>query len=128
MLQDDFILRQIREMIHAVMRMLFQVNASELSPEVIEDASARTVLEELLALSDEGRIDEAENQIYEMTCDGARQNLEIGLLFYYNLNGKDDDFLEVHNFSREEIMTGIHELADRYQLSGIAEAFRTEIL
>lgn len=128
MLQDDFILRQIREMIHAVMRMLFQVNASELSPEVIEDASARTVIEELLALTDEGRIDEAENQLYEMTCDGDRQNLEIGLLFYYNLNGKDDDFLEVHNFSREEIMTGIQDLADRYQLSGIAEAFRTEIL
>ena len=56
------------------------------------------------------------------------QNLEIGLLFYYNLNGKDDDFLEAHNFSREEIMTGIQDLADRYQLSGIAEAFRTEIL
>ena len=128
MLQDDFILRQICEMIHAVMRMLFQVNASELSPEVIEDASARTVLEELLALTDEGRIDEAENQLYEMTCDGDRQNLEIGLLFYYNLHGKDDDFLEVHNFSREEIMTGIQDLADRYQLSGIAEAFRTEIL
>ena len=128
MLQDDFILRQIREMIHAVMRMLFQVNASELSPEVLEDASARTVLEELLALTDEGQIDEAENQLYEMTCDGDRQNLEIGLLFYYNLNGKDDDFLETHNFSREEIMTGIQDLADRYQLSGIAEAFRTEIL
>ena len=128
MLQDDFILRQIREMIHAVMRMLFQVNVSELSPEVIEDASARTVLEELLALTDEGRIDEAENQLYEMTCDGDRQNLEIGLLFYYNLNGKDDGFLEAHNFSREEIMTGIQDLADRYQLSGIAEAFRTEIL
>ena len=128
MLQDDFILRQIREMIHAVMRMLFQVNASELSPEVIEDTSARTVLEELLALTDEGQIDEAENQLYEMTCDGDRQNLEIGLLFYYNLNGKDDDFLETHNFSREEIMTGIQDLADRYQLSGIAEAFRTEIL
>ena len=128
MLQDDFILRQIREMIHAVMRMLFQVNASELSPEVIEDTSARTVLEELLTLTDEGQIDEAENRLYEMTCDGDRQNLEIGLLFYYNLNGKDDDFLEVHNFSREEIMTGIQDLADRYQLSGIAEAFRTEIL
>ncbi len=128
MLQDDFILRQIREMIHAVMRMLFQVNASELSPEVIEDTSARTVLEELLTLTDEGQIDEAENRLYEMTCDGDRQNLEIGLLFYYNLNGKDDDFLEAHNFSREEIMTGIQDLADRYQLSGIAEAFRTEIL
>ncbi len=128
MLQDDFILRQIREMVHAVMKMLFQVSASELTPEVIEDSTARTPLENLIALTDEGKIDEAENQLYEMTCDGDRQNLEIGLLFYYNLNGKDDDFLEVHNFSREEIMTGIQDLADRYQLSGIAEAFRTEIL
>lgn len=128
MLQDDFILRQIREMVHAVMKMLFQVSASELTPEVIEDAAARKTLEDLIALTDEGRIDDAENQLYEMTCDGDRQNLEIGLLFYYNLNGKDDDFLEVHNFSREEIMTGIQDLADRYQLSGIAEAFRTEIL
>jgi len=108
--------------------MLFQVSASELTPEVIEDSTARTTLENLIALTDEGKIDEAENQLYEMTCDGDRQNLEIGLLFYYNLNGKDDDFLEVHNFSREEIMTGIQDLADRYQLSGIAEAFRTEIL
>ena len=105
MLQDDFILRQIREMVHAVMKMLFQVSASELTPEVIEDSTARTTLENLIALTDEGKIDEAENQLYEMTCDGDRQNLEIGLLFYYNLNGKDDDFLEVHNFSREEIMT-----------------------
>lgn len=128
MLQDDFILRQIREMVHAVMKMLFQVSASELTPEVIEDSTARTTLENLIALTDEGKIDEAENQLYEMTYDGDRQNLEIGLLFYYNLNGKDDDFLEVHNFSREEIMTGIQDLADRYQLSGIAEAFRTEIL
>ena len=128
MLQDDFILRQIREMVHAVMKMLFQVSASELTPEVIEDSTARTTLENLIALTDEGKIDEAENQLYEMTCDGDRQNLEIGLLFYYNLNGKDDDFQEVHNFSREEIMTGIQDLADRYQLSGIAEAFRTEIL
>ena len=121
MLQDDFILRQIREMVHAVMKMLFQVSASELTPEVIEDSTARTTLENLIALTDEGKIDEAENQLYEMTCDGDRQNLEIGLLFYYNLNGKDDDFLEVHNFSREEIMTGIQDLADRYQLSGIAQ-------
>ena len=128
MLQDDFILRQIREMIHAVMKMLFQVNASELGPEVIEDAAARKALDDLITLTDEGRIDDAENQLYEMNCDGDRQNLEIGLLFYYNLNGKDDDFLEAHNFSREEIMTGIQDLADRYQLSGIAEAFRTEIL
>ena len=68
MLQDDFILRQIREMVHAVMKMLFQVSASELTPEVIEDSTARTTLENLIALTDEGKIDEAENQLYEMTA------------------------------------------------------------
>ena len=128
MLQDDYILRQIREMVRAVMKMLFQVNASELTPEVIEDTDARQILTNLNNLVDNGRIDDAENQLYEMTCEGDRQNLEIGLLFYYHLNSKDDEFLEANNFSREEIMTGIQDLADRYNLSGIAEAFRTEIL
>lgn len=128
MLQDDYILRQIREMVRAVMKMLFQINASELTPEVIEDTDARQILTNLNDLVDNGRIDDAENQLYEMTCEGDRQNLEIGLLFYYHLNSKDDEFLEANNFSREEIMTGIQDLADRYNLSGIAEAFRTEIL
>ena len=128
MLQDDYILRQIREMVRAVMKMLFQVSASELTPEVIEDTVARQILTNLNDLVVNGRIDDAENQLYEMTCEGDRQNLEIGLLFYYHLNSKDDEFLEANNFSREEIMTGIQDLADRYNLSGIAEAFRTEIL
>ena len=45
MLQDDYILRQIREMVRAVMKMLFQVSASELTPDVIEDKEARQTLE-----------------------------------------------------------------------------------
>lgn len=128
MLQDDYILRQIREMVRAVMKMLFQVSAVELTPDVIEDTDARQILTNLTDLADNSKIEEAENQLYEMTCDGDRQNLEIGLLFYYHLNGKGDEFLEASNFSREEIMMGIQDLAERYNLSGIAEAFRTEIL
>lgn len=127
MLQDDYILRQIREMVRALIKILFQVEAAELTPEILEDEETRTALEELLALMEEGRIEEAENRLYDLTSsgsDGERKNLEAGLLFYYALNGKSDDFLEEHNFSREEIMTGIEDLADRYGLSGIAEAFR----
>ena len=40
MLQDDYILRQIREMVRAGMKMLFQVSAVELTPDVIEDTDA----------------------------------------------------------------------------------------
>ena len=70
MLQDDYILRQIREMVRAVLKMLFQVDTQELTPEIIENESERAELERLIALTEEGKIDEAENQLYEMTCDG----------------------------------------------------------
>ena len=63
MLQDDYILRQIREMVRAVLKMLFQVDAQELTPEIIENESERAELERLIALTEEGKIDEAENQL-----------------------------------------------------------------
>ena len=47
MLQDDYILRQIREMVRAVLKMLFQVDAQELTPEIIENESERAELESL---------------------------------------------------------------------------------
>lgn len=75
MLQDDYILRQIREMVRAVMKMLFQVSAVELTPDVIEDTDARQILTNLTDLADNGKIDEAENQLYEMTCDGDRKSV-----------------------------------------------------
>ena len=56
MLQDDYILRQIREMVRAVMKMLFQVSAVELTPDVIEDTDARQILTNLTNLADNGKI------------------------------------------------------------------------
>ena len=56
MLQDDYILRQIREMVRAVLKMLFQVDAQELTPEIIENESERAELERLIALTEEGKI------------------------------------------------------------------------
>ena len=50
MLQDDYILRQIREMVHAVMKMLFNVSATELTPDVLEDQDARDTLNGMLSL------------------------------------------------------------------------------
>ena len=52
MLQDDYILRQIREMVRAVMKMLFQVSTVELTPDVIEDTDARQILTNLTDLAD----------------------------------------------------------------------------
>ena len=70
---------------------------------------------------DDGRIDEAENKIYEITEDSDKRNLEIAILFYSYLNDKSDDFLEEHNFSREEIKSGLKEIASRYGIDSLAD-------
>lgn len=76
---------------------------------------------------DSGNINEAENQIYDMTSDNNMANLEVALLFYSYLNDKDDDFLQKNDFCRDEIKSGITELVSRYGLTGITEIFLSEI-
>ena len=76
---------------------------------------------------DNGKINEAENQIYDMTSDNNMVNLEVALLFYSYLNDKDDDFLQKSDFCRDEIKSGIIELVSRYGLIGITEIFLSEI-
>ena len=51
----------------------------------------------------------------------------MALLFYSYLNEKDDGFLQEHNFSREEIKSGLEQLISRYGLSGMAEVFLGDI-
>ena len=48
-------------------------------------------------------------------------------MFYSYLNDKDDEFLQKYGFSRDEIKSGVKELASRYGLMGIAEIFWSEI-
>lgn len=38
-------------------------------------------------------------------------------------NKKSDEFLEKHNFTREEIKTGLMDITDRYGVSDLAETF-----
>ena len=76
---------------------------------------------------DNGKINEAENQIYDMTSDNNMVNLEVALLFYSYLNDKDDDFLQKNDFCRDEIKSGIMELIFRYRLTGITEIFLSQI-
>ncbi|MCM1187131.1 MAG: DUF6483 family protein [Lachnoclostridium sp.] len=42
------------------------------------------------------------------------------------LNDKDDEFLQEHDFSRDEIKSGVKELVFRYGLTGMTEVFWSE--
>ena len=114
-------------MIRAILKLLFNIDTDNPNEDLLEDEESQDTLEKLLAMVDNGNINEAENQIYDMTSDNSMANLEVALLFYSYLNDKDDEFLQEHDFGRDEIKSGVKELASRYGLMGMAEVFLSEI-
>ncbi len=123
MFEQDYIMRLIKEMIRAILKLLFNIDTDNPMETLSEDKESQSTLEKLLDMVDNGNINEAENQIYNMTSDNNMANLKVALLFYSYLNDKDDEFLQKHGFCRDEIESGVKELAARYGLTGMADAF-----
>lgn len=125
MFEQDYIMRLIKEMIRAILKVLFNIDTDN-PLEVIKDEESKNTLEELLDMVDNGDINGAENQVYDMTSDHNMANLLVALLFYSYLNDKDDEFLQKHDFCRDEIKSGVTELASRYGLMDMVEFFLSE--
>lgn len=123
MFEQDYIIRLIKEMVRAILKLLFSIDTESPSSELLKDAEEKQTLESLLDLVDAGRIDEAENRIFEITENLDKSNFEIALLFYSYLNDKSDDFLEENNFSRDEVKQGLKDIASRYGVDSVAEIF-----
>lgn len=123
MFEEDYIMRQIREMVRMLLKLLFQMDLEEDSEELLRGTKENKVLRELLEMVDDGRINEAENRVYELCEDGEMANLKVMLLFYDYLNGKSDEYLEECEFSREELKEDMRDLLAGFGLSDMAEAF-----
>ena len=123
MFEQDYVMRLIEEMVRAILKLLFNIDTKSPSAELLEDAEEQQTLDELLDMVDDGFINEAENKIYEITEDGKKVNLEIALLFYSYLNNKSDEFLEEHNFSQNEIKSGLRDITARYGVDGFVDVF-----
>ncbi len=123
MIKEDYIMRLIKEMLRTILKLVFNIDTATPDIELLQDEEEKNRLIALQRLIDNGKIDEAENQLYEILSEKSMIHLEMGLIFYSYLNDKTDDFLEKHNFNREEIEAGIKDLISEYGLNSIADAF-----
>lgn len=123
MFEQDYIMRLIKELVRTLLKLLFHIDTDSPTVELLKKAEQKALLNALLDMVEEGRIDEAENEIYEMTETLDKDSLEIAVLFYSYLNDKSDEFLEENHFSRDEVKQGLKDLISRYGLYGIAETF-----
>ena len=126
MFERDYIMRLIKEMVRAILKLLFHIDTEAPTAEILQDAQEQKMLETLLDLVDDGKINEAENRLYVLIEDGTRNHLGSAVLFYSYLNDKSNEFLEEHDFSREEVLQGLRDVASKYGLEAMAELFLPE--
>jgi len=127
MFEQDYVMRLIKEMVRAILKLLFNIDTESPTAELLENKEEKEILENLLDMVDAGKINEAENRLYDLISDTDVNNLEVALLFYSYLNDKTDDFLEKNDFSRDEIKLGLENVIDKFGLNSIAKAFLEDI-
>ena len=93
--KQDYLMRMINDIVRGLALVLTGKKEVryELPEEEEKDSGADAAYRELARLIDEGRINEAENRL----C----------------------DYLEEHDYSREEIYDGLRELAARFGVTGL---------
>ena len=126
MFEQDYIMRLIHEMVRAILKIMFQIESESPELEMIEKEETQGVTEQLLSKIDNGELNEAENELYELLSGKTRDHLMMGLLFYSHLNEKSDEFLTEHDFSREEVRDGLERLMKEYGVEGMTDAFYIE--
>ncbi len=120
--EKDYIMRLIHELIRTLIKLLCGADPDRSEEELLPAAKKGRYLS-LRQMLDDGEINQAENLLQEELDIHDRADLEMALLFYRSLNQKSDEFLEDHNFSREEIRDGISYVVDLYGYGSMLDAF-----
>ena len=123
--EKDYYMRVVHELVRTLIRLVFR-------KEIDKDEEKTVPLEvleqykRLTDMIDEGQINEAENLLLDGMEVDSRAYFELTLLFYEKLNAKTDEFLEEHDYSREEVLDGIKYVVDFYGYGSLMDAFVDE--
>ena len=136
MVKQDYLMRLIHEMVRTIIKLIFNIDEKtgefyEPGVRMEEGGICQTVdieqeLKEtsdlyirLVRLADAGKINEAENLLYEQLENGQAEDLKAALGFYDHLNDYTEEFLDKADFSREEIKSGLVSVLRMYGYEGM---------
>ena len=123
MFEQDYIMRQIHQIIQVLMKLIFKIDSPSPSTEYIKDAETRQIADDMLKNIDIGNIAEAEEMLFSLIQNKTMDNLLAGLILYSHINEKEDEFLEMNHYSRSDAENSIKRLLSEYGLENIASLF-----
>ena len=118
--ENDVIMRQVRDMARMLAKILFGKDTPTYELEQNEiQTSSDDLYSRLIAMVKQGKINQAENVLYDELDRDEDSTIEVALGFYDYLNEMPTEFLAMNEYSREEINEGIKALADRKGLGAV---------
>lgn len=128
--ERDYLMRMIKEVSRILFSLMLgkeyvQVELSEENKYTVSGDS----LDDYLFMIDCGEINEAENRLLEHIDYQNRDDVVAATWFYKYLSGKSRQFMEEHNYSSQEVLDGLRDLAEKSgygEICDIMENNRTE--
>lgn len=82
MFEQDYVMRLIKDMVRAILKLLFNIDTESPTVELLENKEEKETLENLLDMVDAGKINEAEDRLFDLVSDTDMKSLEIALSGY----------------------------------------------
>ena len=123
--EKDYYMRIVHELVRMLIRLVFSKDIDRDGEEAVP-LEVMEKYKKLISMIDDGQINEAENLLLDGLEPDSRAYFELALMFYEKLNGKTDEFLEEHEYSREEVTDGIKYVVDFYGYGSLMDAFVDE--
>lgn len=112
MLKNDYVMRMIENIGRFLAKLLLGREEVKYElPEAAEYTGTDGLFLEIQDLLREGNICKAEDMLLEELDKDNKRTLELALDFYGRLNNMSDDYLEEHDFSRDEVQQGLEQVA-----------------
>lgn len=112
--EKDYLMRIIMEMVRILFSLMFGKQYVSVEQEIRNryEISGKD-LNDLIAMIDQGDINTAENILLSSIDYGNKNDIAFAALFYQYLSEKEEDFLIQCNYTREEVMEGMKDLAGK---------------
>lgn len=111
--EKDYIMRMIREVSRVLFPIIFGKRYAQVELEIRNKyETTGTPQNALKDLVDQGQIDKAENMLLEDIDYSRKEDIASAVVFYQYLGEKPDSLLEQHNFSRQEVLDGLNNIAE----------------
>ncbi|NLX62260.1 MAG: hypothetical protein GXZ06_07135 [Tissierellia bacterium] len=118
MYEQDYIIRLVKNLVKFVLKAFLKKEEAKYEYTDEENLSQTDLLHRrILDLISQGKINEAENLLFEEIDPNNIKYLELAIDFYNRINEMEDEFLEENNFSRKEVEEGLKDVLKEFGIN-----------